>query len=279
MRQADDIFFNELSLQTLGASDKTQQLVVLYSEVVRKCGELGHTKVRYEYEFSALMIADNESLSDYCYKNFRNPELNTAINLILTTQKHPYIDDDSNQEKRYVEHEYQVVIDQNPCFGYGLSSAFIDGSFAIGFHTDPKWDSFCFDMMVDQDYNGQVFCVSQLEHFESPAFIDWYVATYDVAYTTPTEKGAIHLRADHGKNVLQEFAEKILKEDFVIEVINSLPFAPKASDFIEKVTEDGVIYIRLTNSDRGLGLAVRTVGKNRIQTSYFAKTLREKYGC
>lgn len=279
MRQASDIFFNELSLQTLGESNETQGLVVLYSDVLRKCGELGHTKVRYEYEFSALMITDDESLSEYCYKNFRNPELNTAINLILTTQKHPYIDDESNHEKRFVEHEYQIVIDGNACFGYGLTTAFIDGSFAIGFHSNHKWDNFCFDMMVDKEDSGQVFCVSQMEHFESPAFIDWYVVTYNVSYITSAEKRAIHLRKDHGKDMLQEFAEKILKEDFIIEVVNSLPFAPKASDFIEKVTEDGIIHIRLTNTDRGLGLAVRTVGTNIIQTTYFAKLLQEKYGC
>lgn len=281
MKQTGEIFFNELSLHPFSEPQEVKRCVLLYSEVLKECGNLGHTKVRYEYELSALKILENETLSEYCYKNFRNPELNTAINLILTTQFHPYIEDDSIQEKEFVEHDYRVEVNANTCFGYGFVTAYLNDSFVIGFHSIDTWNQHCFNMIVDNDCDApkQVFCISRIEHFDEPSFVNWYVETYNISYTKRANKGSLHLRDDHGKDLLIEFGNRILKEDFVVEIINSLPFAPRANNFVERILDDGIIYIRLTNTDCGLGLAVRTVGTNKIQTTYFAKILQEKYGC
>lgn len=280
MKPVGEIFFNELSLRPFGEPQEAKRCVLLYSEVLRECGNLGHTRVRYEYELSALEIMENESLSAYCYKNFRNPELNTAINLILSTQFHPYIEDNSIQEKRFVEHDYLVEIDGNTYFGYGFVTAYLNDSFAIGFNSADTWNQHCFNIIVDNDSNAhkQVFCISRMEHFDETSFVKWYVETYTVSYTKRPYKGGLHLRSDHGTDILRNFGNRILKEDFVVEVINSLSFASQANRFVERVFDNGVIHIRLTNTDRGLGLAVRTVGTNKIQTTYFAKLLQEKYG-
>ncbi len=281
MKQAGDLYFNELSLQPFGNQEETKKRILTYSKVLKHCGGLGHKKVRYEYELSALKITENETLSEYCYKNFRTPELNTAINLILTTQKHPYIEDDSIQENRFVEHDYLVETDNDTCFGYGFVTAYIHDSFAIGFHSTVTWNRHCFNIIVDNDRKApkQVFCISSMEHFDEPSFVKWYVNTYTVSYTKRVGNGVIHLRDDHGKDVLQEFSNRILKEDFVAEIVNSLPFASKANSFIEKILDNGIIHIRLTNTDRGLGLVVRTVSDDILRTTYFAKLLQEKYGC
>lgn len=282
MSQARDVFFNELSVYPFGDSRETQRRVLLYSDVLKKCGNLGHTKVRYEYELSALMIAENKSLSDFCYENYRKPELNTAINLILTTQRKPYIDDDSNQEKQFVEHDFQLEVDGSKCFGYGFVAAYLSNTFVIGFSSKDTWIQHCFNLIIVDKGNNTprpVFCISRTEHFEESDFVDWYVSVFNVSYSKRVGEGCIHLRDDHGKDILFDFACKIIKEDFIVEVVNSLPFAPKAKHFIEEIHNDGTILIRLTNTDRGLGLSVRTVGKNKIQTAFFAKLLRERYGC
>ena len=280
MKRAGDIYFNELSLQPFGEQEETKDRILTYSKVLKHCGGLGHKKVRYEYEFDALMISENQSLKDYCFKNLHRPELHTAINLMLSTQYHPYIDDETPQEKDFIEHQYQLIIENYPRFGYGLTTAFLNDSFAIGFCSGDTWSDTCFTLIVDADdrHPKEVFCVSLVEHFEELSFVNWYVSTYTIPYPARKQVGDCHLRPDHGKDILMEFAHRILKEDFVVEVVNSLPFVPQANSFIEKVLDNGLIYIRLTNTDRGLGLVVRTVGNDMLRTTYFAKILQEKYG-
>ena len=167
--------------------------------------------------------------------------------------------------------------------GYGLTSAYISHSFAIGFCSSDMWKTECkFPIQVKRKGNpidrGEVFCVSRIEHFDEDDFVNWYLSENIPAYQKRDSMGKFHLRDDHGKDVLMEFSEKILKEDFILEVVNSLPFDPKAKKFIEKIGSDGIINIRLTNTDAGYGIAVRTTGKNKIQISYFAKYINEKYG-
>jgi len=275
-----NVFFNELSLQPYCCESEMRGRILLYAGVLKRCGELGHKKVLYEHDFSNISISNEQKLSEYCYKNFRDPELNTAINLILTTQKHPYIEDDSIQEKNFVENEYKILFDKEWFWGYGLTAAYLNGSFSVGFCSCETWENSCFSVNIkenNKEKNDKVFCISRLEHFDDDGFIKWYISCHELQYTKRENVGVYNLRDDHGKDVLEIFSKKLLKEDYVLEIVNSLPFKPQATNFIEEIRENGIICIRLTKTDRGLGLAVRTVGENKLQTNYLAKLIEKKY--
>lgn len=87
----------------------------------------------------------------------------------------------------------------------------------------------------------------------------------------------ISIRDDHGKDKLTDFAKKLINSEYVIEVINSLPFNPKETSFIRNILDDGKIEIVLHKTDQGLGLVVKTTGRNKRETEEIAKILEKNY--
>ena len=279
----NDLFFNELSLTPYCDNSELHRRMQCYAEVLQKCGNLEHKKIRYEKAFSEIMVGSEKSLAAYCYENQYNTELATSVGLIVSMQYQPYIDTDTEQEDKFIENDYEIEIGDKKMSGYGMTSAHLYKSFSVGFCSSECWNQCCFPIHKKSDnkfsLDGKVYCVSDISHFEDDSFVNWYVSFHEVVYTKRSQEPACHLSSDHhGKDTLRKFSEKIMKEDFVTEVINSLPFAPKATRFVEKIGDDGVINLRLVGTDRGLGIAVRTTGQNKIQMTYFAHLLDEKYG-
>jgi len=94
--------------------------------------------------------------------------------------------------------------------------------------------------------------------------------------TKPEQKN-IHLRDDHGKDVLQRFSEKIRRSPYVKKIINSLPFNPKQINPILGTTSDGVIDFVLTWTDPGFGLCIQTTGRNKAETNTIALHLVKEF--
>ena len=68
-----------------------------------------------------------------------------------------------------------------------------------------------------------------------------------------------------------------VQSEYIIEVVNSLPFNPKETDFIHKIKSDGLIEIVLPWTDAGLGIVVRTTGHTYAETKKIAEILEEEY--
>ena len=282
MNGVQEVFFNELSLQPFCGIEEMHNHVREFASVLRHCVELGYRKVRYEHDFSSIMISAKQSLADYCYEFNRRPDLNTAINLMLSMQCRPYIPAGTQPETKYLENDYEIEIGLEKLAGFGMTAAYLSNSFAVGFCSSPKWEKQCCFVIRIQNSTethqiNKVFCLSNAQHFDDDDFVNWFVSHHSVAYVKRGKEPFCHLRNDHGKKVLEDFARRIMKEDFVEGIVNSLPFNPKASRFVESMDENGLINLRLTDTDYGFGLAVQTVGRNKIQITYFAKRLNEKY--
>jgi putative CRISPR-associated protein (TIGR02619 family) len=94
---------------------------------------------------------------------------------------------------------------------------------------------------------------------------------------TPPEKKPINLREDHGKDVLEEFAKKIVRSPYVKNIVNSLPFNPKRSEEIRRTKSDGIVEFVLTWTDAGYGLCIQTTGRNQAETNTIALHLKNEY--
>lgn len=94
---------------------------------------------------------------------------------------------------------------------------------------------------------------------------------------TDPERKTINLRDDHGKDILQAFAEKIRHSPYVKKIINSLPFNPKRTNPIRRTYPDGIIEFVLIRTDRGLGLCIQTTGRNLAETNSIALHLAKEY--
>lgn len=279
----NDVFFNELSLMPYCTIEELHERMLQYADVLRYCGELGHTKIRYESEFSSIMVSKEQNLADYCYQNAHNPEMHSVVNLILITQHQPYIDPDSEQEDDFIVNDYVVEVGDSFVLGYGMTAAFLYDSFSVGFCSSESWAKYNYSIYKRIDDRlvsfGNVYCLSDSVCFEDDSFVNWYVGCHEVAYSKRNQEPTCHLSNDHhGKNILKSFSEKIMKEDFVVGIINSLPYDSKAVNFVEKMRDDGIINLRLIDTDLGLGIAVQTTGTNKIQTAYLASLLDKKYG-
>jgi len=95
---------------------------------------------------------------------------------------------------------------------------------------------------------------------------------------TSPQKKSIHLRDDHGKDILLDFSKKLCNSPFVKHIINSLPFNPKRKEPILNSQPNGIVDFVLTWTDPGYGVCIQTTGRNLIETNTIALHLQEKYG-
>lgn len=93
----------------------------------------------------------------------------------------------------------------------------------------------------------------------------------------PGEK-KIDLRDDHGKETLMTFSKKLNRCPYVEEIVNSLPHNPYCRKFIKAVKPNGLIEIVLFWEDKGIGLVVRTTGRNIRETERIAGIIDMEYG-
>ncbi|MBD2384746.1 putative CRISPR-associated protein [Cylindrospermum sp. FACHB-282] len=94
--------------------------------------------------------------------------------------------------------------------------------------------------------------------------------------TEPSRK-AINLRDDHGKDILQEFSERICYSPYVKKIINSLPFNPKRTNPIRRTTDKGIVEFVLTWTSAGLGICIETTGRNLAETNTIALHLQKEF--
>lgn len=87
---------------------------------------------------------------------------------------------------------------------------------------------------------------------------------------TPPDQKPIRIRDDHGKDVLLEFANKLVRSPYITKVVNSLPFNPKQANPIRQTSEEGMIEFVLTWTDPGFGLCLQTTGRNLRETNAIA---------
>ncbi len=76
---------------------------------------------------------------------------------------------------------------------------------------------------------------------------------------------------------MEEFSKRIRNSKYVESIINSLPYNPHCNCFIKKVYADGKIEIVLTKTDKGLGLILKTTGRNLKETEEISKKLMDEF--
>lgn len=92
------------------------------------------------------------------------------------------------------------------------------------------------------------------------------------------EDKEIHLRDDPGKDVLMHWAKRFVNSPYVEGIINSLPFNPRATEPVKTISDDGLIELVLTKTDKGCGMVIKTTGRNKKETEEIVKIIRERYG-
>ena len=155
----------------------------------------------------------------------------------------------------------------------------------MGLGLQPEWMSLKYEVReVKADgrvvKSHAVLCVATDDQLSDEDVRDWCQCAYAVDLPkcplASLEK-RVHLREDHGVDVLQPFAQKLVRSCYVESVVNSLAFDSASSRFVERAMANGIVHLRLHWTEQGLGLAVQTTGRTLDATERIARILEREF--
>lgn len=170
--------------------------------------------------------------------------------------------------------------------GKNFNAAYLSNSFLVGFSLSDEAIKFKYTLkgkVCGEEFEEILYCIVYEQQYGENDFCKWSKENDCVEESSisksakqPEEKKIV-LRNDHGYDVLYEHAKKLRMSPYVESIINSMPFNPNARHYIYRVKDNGIIELVLTNTDCGYGMVVQTTGRNRKETLWIAKKLKDEY--
>jgi len=275
-----DFVFNELCLQNAFPNiERGRSGIENLLQVCKQGRDLGMSRLAIRPDFYVQSL-----LEGYCVIDWLNDQAvsKSLKHLLLSIVRQPYIDNnDTSIEERYILSnafwvgEVMLAVE-------GLAIAYLYNTVSISFYSAETWNIDEISLKFTQEgYDEQIVRVkhaSQVRHIE--VHKDWIgsrigqrLRTTDLHFS----QKEIHLRDDHGKDVLLRFSRKLVRSPYIIKVINSMPYNCHDHDFIKNCYEDGRIEIVLVRSDEGFGVVVQTTGNNIDETEAISQILFEEF--
>ncbi len=277
-----DLIFNELTISPLAPDfGEVFQRVKQFISTYKERHSFFNKRIRLETYMGDLQLTDGMSLQQFCNET---PQSRTLGSVLLGLGKHPFIDEDTPEEGRYIENRYVICYNGNEKESIGLAAAYLKDTICIGFESEKYWKKIEHQIIISN--KDEVVCtpiilsVSEPQHFKSLIMKKWLEKHQPVSLVKSSlESGEkpINLCNDHGKDVLDRFSKRLRMSPYVTAIVNSLPFNPNQRDFIKSVDANGLIEIVLTHTDKGLGIAVQTTGRNFLESKAIAEILKSSY--
>ena len=274
-----ELIFNELTCHPYAKDftdcySRVEQFVKTYKASERH----GFQRVRFHSAFDQILLEDSYTLNDFV----RDRRATMLAITMLSIYRYPFIDDNTKEEEQYIQNDFSILKNGSKLRVHGLAAAFLYQTIGIGFCSETFWEVLLFSLRVegDEEKNVGVLSASKPAHFEEKTFLEWKEQTTEIqliACDTPVASKPISLRDDHGKDVLQRFAERLRHSPYVVAIVNSLPYNSSEKKFIRSVRPHGLVEIVLTSTDKGFGLIVKTTGRNLRETTAIAEILAERY--
>lgn len=280
------IFFNELTLNV--KPEENRLWLEGFLKVLKQLANRTGKKVNRVFAESKVLDRLYECVGAVEDNNLRN-EVSTYLTGIYDPN-----DEGVNGRIRdqYFGVEYTIEIGTavKPCPSLGW--AYLNDSITIGFASSQKWVSAALHQIAETSLEGDnriiddVVCVVNPLQLEDEYVRTWLgvnfgAGTVDVQLPQPCNidpsQKKIHYRDDHGREVIDAFARQLVRNEFVVAVINSIEWDSGCNHFIDDVRSDGVIYVRMHWKSKGYGLAVKTTARGVPQTMLVANELKRKF--
>ena len=257
-----DAYLNELSVNedVFDEYENIKNLAAVYREL-KKYGFKTCYLSSEDYNYIVRLLKDDagkRNLLQFVYSFFHAP----------------YEDSDNvkRESEEYLSHKW--VNDGRSCFGLAMCSI-LD---TISISLDSKmWPEAITIYRDDEKIDVRnTACLKHIDYHR-----DWLESLKDIELVTTDiewDKKGIHLRDDHGKDILEAFARKIVKSPYVISVINSLEFHRHYKKLIYDIEPSGIVDLVLYWTDPGFGIAVQTTGRNLRETEKIARILDKEFG-
>ena len=275
-----ELIFNELSLPgNLKNKFEGRKLIENLLLACKEAKKYNFDRIRFEDNFIGYYLAESYKIADWLNDNSVRQDYKW---LLMSLKRYPFIaKEDETIEKSYIENYYYLNAPDieilHKKITAGLAAAFLYKTLAINFKTDDIWNNVFIELIENKEK------IVNVEHISSPKHLETHQQW--IQDKQPLElletnilpaKKIINIRDDHGKDILTEFAKKLVNFPYIIKIINSLPFNPKETNFIKQVNSDGKIEFVLNWTDKGYGLIAQTTGRNLRETKSIAKMIDKK---
>lgn len=272
-----NIYFNDLTLDAIDNASTGEAIFSYFKEHVLE-------PVLQKTNLKHIGCNELKKIKDKCLVR-KNGLL---VQTFYTFFRAPYVDNDfseSAEVDKYSSSDFFLEKDSKKIKCHDLGCAIIKSTVTLGLPSEPFWSDLVH--IVSEENSGctkehRVLCLTIEDHVLDPIFVDWVDKIF---FSEPgktslcDEEKEVHLRDDHGKDKLEVFAKKILHSQYVIKVVNSLPFRPNQKVFINpnQSFESGLIEICLHWTSQGFGMVLQTTAKNKYQAKKIAEMLTESY--
>ena len=275
--------FNELSVLPLQVND---HILLKHfedlSETFKQVSNLyGFKQVLYPSDLSGFQVTESKNMAQWV-ESLPTKERNKIFTVIY---RKPFLNDILEEKETeiysYFFENKNPDIEQQYC--KGLATAYLLEIPSISLNNHIFWKKHKINFYKEEADATTEVEVNNISTIESIAnkttqeylesFANLELHKSDLHFS---EK-KIHFREDHGIDVLKRFANRIVNSDYVVEVVNSLPFNSHISRFIKNVYKNGQIEIVLYWEDAGYGMLVQTTGRNYRETEAIAEILKTEF--
>lgn len=167
--------------------------------------------------------------------------------------------------------------------------AALNRSVTLGLASTPFWRKLRYEIeeeSLDEDGTSTLdaLCITEAGQVEDAGVKGWIVAQRKfedipepVPCPIPPDKKFIKYQEHHGKELLRDFAARLVRHPYVQGVCDSIAFDSTTNRFILRCYPDGTVDIRMHWTEMGCGLKVQTVGIDFRQTEFIADILEKKF--
>ncbi len=280
------VYFNELTLDESAAQNV--RLLRSFRKVwARFCEESKGIGKRILVDEKTLARLSNAL---YNGELRGDPEL---MQFVATVLNRPYCTTDKTWPEEIRDHflgsEFSINISPRrteECRTLGW--AYLNDSVTLGFESSHFWSSLVHRITESSLEGGDrridVLCVTKESHVKDAELQTWLVCQRDfekVSLPSPCKldpsRKKIHYRDDHGREILDAFANRLVQNEYVEGIVNSLPWQSHCDHFILGQRPDGIVNVCLHWHDEGYGLAVQTTARGIPQTMLVADLLERQF--
>ncbi len=280
-----NLLFNETSFQPY--VDDEYQLKTLFLELLKILDlakkDYSFKHIVFPSNIRDIKVTSTKTFYEWAYDITHQGDKNK----ILSVVKRPFVNDVlaervDDLSKFYYKNQ-QAGIPETYCSG--LATAYVLESLCTSLSSTFFWNenTIEFHKIINDNFETEIVTavnISKEEHFakdEIKLAIEYLGDVYlEISNDHPQNK-AISLRDDHGKDKLLTFAKRLVTSKYVVSIINSLPFNPRAVNLIKEVHQDGKIELVLYWEDKGIGLIIQSTGRNYRETKEIAKIIKKEF--
>lgn len=289
-----ELLFNELSMNPICEDKyKANERMEKFIKAVAIARKQGMKNIRSELPSNLISLAENYSMHDWMFDKTDVNEIYRSLLLGMIVL--PFIkDDDEEVGNKYIQSNFffedaNSGIAKTKCSG--LASAFLYEAPSISLTSLPVWEKTVLQILIESENivgneksiintTGNVFNISGENSFQDEQIITYIQSISELnlrkTEIDPLEKKK-HLADHHGKAELKELCNKLIYNEYIMEMRSMEWCRGKCDKFIKETYKNGVIEIVLYKTDMKYGLWVQTTGQNIRETKAIAKILEDRY--